>query len=67
MARNSGEEEFLLKNTSMYKSILELKKPENDLFYIKKKIKILSLCCENINGLSNELFQQSLKRNRKES
>ena len=60
-ARNSREGDFIVKNTSLYKNILDTKAPQNDTIIIKRKLKAIDICCKNIYEISHELFHRFKK------
>ena len=62
--RRSVERVSEIRSTSMYQTLMELKKPENNIATLKKKIKILSICADTINGLSNDLYEIIVEQQR---
>jgi Ion transport protein/Cyclic nucleotide-binding domain len=56
-ARESIESNPYSQNNTMYKNIIDLKKPENNISGIKKRVKRLDICVENITALANELSE----------
>ena len=62
--RRSVERVSEIRSTSMYQTLIELKKPENNIATLRKKIKSLNICAETINGLSNDLYEMIVQRQR---
>ncbi|OMJ79125.1 hypothetical protein SteCoe_20916 [Stentor coeruleus] len=65
-ARRSVEMNSIVRSTSMYKNIVELKNPETALAGMKRKIKNLSVYTENIHGMSNKLFEAIIAKKNEE-
>ena len=64
-ARKSVQDISIIKSSSMYTSLIDLKKPENDLARLKKRVKQINLYTLNIVGLTSVLseFMNKTTRN----
>ncbi|OMJ89207.1 hypothetical protein SteCoe_8684 [Stentor coeruleus] len=65
-ARKNIENTSLVRTTTMYKNIAEMKNPDSTVTGMKRKINNLSSGLENINGLSNIILEHIAAREKEE-
>lgn len=56
-ARRETQRNSILKESSLYKNIIEMKSPENSIGVVKSRIRRMNVCAENITALTNDLFE----------